>query len=713
MKLIPTTINPVTITLYRGIPFDNNYNEHTLLSNKFKFASIVTDTETNVGNSKEAFINMKDSNNVYIYPRTTKTGTFNFAFGNGLVTSVVLELTGDEINSNYMKVVSGEDVYYYFITGITQKNEITYLLNLELDVFMTYSEEFLTNIKDKPVMVERKHCRRQIRYKHTQQQQTQIWEKINQVCYNQETMFNHIKPQIVKRKQQLHFNNYVKDNNDYNSLMEELNWVYVILASNSQKTTFGYYRENGVVYPYAINCFPTKPVMFRYNEQTIDSLPTQQILNYAGDTNVLKIIISPFPPFEYSDNINVTKDSNYYYFDLSECTITTTSSAKQWRFSSQLNGVGSQINIYTSLTTGLTLVGAIQLGEGFGGNYKYKEVSAGFVVPVTSTLSNIYWGRDYAEYKLQLSPFNDLRMSSYYGTENHIPKQVLFLTSLFNSDSNKIRAYTIASSNAESNSYYDYCDLGNYDVASKRGQSNSVAYNFPTSTSAELLFNQTQKNQFDTAKTNAEINGVFKASAGFVVGGSGTLPAQKLGGILTMVGSVEEGIEKYRNYNAKLVDLANTPDKYSFGGSSYPYDMSISYADINGSQSLLPYLITYGVDDVRFNRAGEFLYHYGYEYNAESYFNTTIGEQYDNIFERRVFNYIKIDEDITTKLVGDNLPLIVAKKINEVLNAGITIWTFFNFDLTDSAVVTRVMENYFQKDLYCNAEMNETGIMYP
>lgn len=51
--------------------------------------------------------------------------------------------------------------------------------------------------------------------------------------------------------------------------------------------------------------------------------------------------------------------------------------------------------------------------------------------------------------------------------------------------------------------------------------------------------------------------------------------------------------------------------------------------------------------------------------------------------------------------------------MNEVLNAGITLWTFFNFDLTDSAVVTRVMDNYFQKDLYCNAEMNETGITYP
>ena len=718
MKLIPTTINPVTITLYRGIPFDNNYSEHTLLSNKFKFASIITDTDTNVGNSKEAFINMKDSSNNYIYPRTTKTGTFNFAFGNGLVTSVVMELTGNEINSNYMKVTSGSDDYYYFITGIIQRNETTYLLNLELDVFMSFSEEFLTNIVDKPVMVERKHCRRQIRYKYTYQQQTSIRAKINQVCYNQESVFNQIKPTIVKRKQQLQFNNYVKGNVDYNNLMGELNWVYVIMASSTKKSVFAGYNENDVIYPYSINCYPTKPVMFRYNDngttRTMISLPSQQVENYLGDTNVLKIIISPFPPFEYSDNITVTKDNSYYYFDIDSVDRTYVANLHEiWSFYSQLNNTGTEISLVQSLEIGFQLNCAICINKGFGGNYRYKDIYLSeIVVPVSATIPSIYWGRDYSEYKLNISPFRDIRMSSFYGSENHIHTQLLFLNTNYNTSANYLKPYTIASSNAESNSYYDYVDLGNEDVSAKRGLSNSVAYNFPTSTNASLLFEQTQKNQYETAKSNSNLANGFKVVGGVVAGLGSASDMGKIGGVLGAVSGVVGAIQNYRDVNAKMLDLENTPDKYIFGGSSYCYDMAISKG-ANGTLNLLPYLITYTTDDVRYERAGEFLNHYGYEYNAESYFKTTISEDKDYIFERRVFNYIKLNEDITTKLVGDNLPLIVAKKMNEILNAGITFWTFFNFDLTDSSVVTKVMSDYFQKDIYCNAEMNETGITYP
>ena len=164
MKLIPTSTQPVTITLYRGVPFDNKYEEHTLLDTRFTFEPYPHSTVTNIGHSKEDFLNMMrqvGSRPLYVFPRTTKTDTFNFAYGNGIVTSVVMELTQDEINANYMKVTTATsgDNYYYFITGITQKNETTYLLNLELDVFMTYSDVFLDAIADKPVMVERKHCR--------------------------------------------------------------------------------------------------------------------------------------------------------------------------------------------------------------------------------------------------------------------------------------------------------------------------------------------------------------------------------------------------------------------------------------------------------------------------------------------------------------------------------------------------------------------------
>ena len=313
MKLIPTTINPVSITLYRGIPFDNNYSEHTLLSTQFKFHGLTggSDSPENIGQDKENFINMKNTDNEYIYPRVTKTNTYNFAFGNGLVTSVVMELTGDEINSNYMKVVSGNDIYYYFITGIVQKNEVTYLLNLELDVFMTYGEEFLTNIKDKPVMVERKHCRRLIKRKSLP---PLINEKlINMSCFKQESTFSYIKSNIIKSSQNLHYKDYVDSNNvSYNAVMEKLHWVYIILGRQSEAELDGYaYTENGVSYPYQIRCFPlVDEYKIHINSNTLN-VNNIKCLNYiSSNPLVQKVIISPYPPFKYGKNLLFTEEND-------------------------------------------------------------------------------------------------------------------------------------------------------------------------------------------------------------------------------------------------------------------------------------------------------------------------------------------------------------------------------------------------------------------
>ena len=82
----------------------------------------------------------------------------------------------------------------------------------------------------------------------------------------------------------------------------------------------------------------------------------------------------------------------------------------------------------------------------------------------------------------------------------------------------------------------------------------------------------------------------------------------------------------------------------------------------------------------------------------------------DNVFERTIFNYVKIRENITTKLVNGNLPLIVAQKMNEVLNAGIKFWTFFGMNLSTDAGVRNILNNYFHQTKYCNAEYNENAI---
>lgn len=696
MKLIPTTINPVTITLYRGIPFDNNYNEHTLLSTRFKYRAYSSGDYENIGNDKEAFINMSDSNNNYIYPRTTKTGTYNFAFGNGLVTSVVLELTGDEINSNYMKVISGSDVYYYFITGIIQKNEVTYLLNLELDVFMTYSEEFLTNMKDKPVLVERKHCRRLLHPNPTT-------DKINMACFNQESHFNGIKANITKNVTSLKFTNYTTNTNN---ILSYLSWFYIIVGKGGDYVQMPY-KENDTQYPYNVICIPTKKVKLKLTqineEWYLDANVAMEAI--MGHSAVQKIIISPFPPFMLSDNFNFYRSGDDIVWEVTECTKTSATGIADYReFYSGSVQSGTHFKSIGTVTNNQPspLACCFNITDGFGGQYKYSEISNYFDV---TSLQSIDGTRDNQEYKLQIAPFKELKMSSYYGGENTIPTQLLFLQNFKLANKNKIIPYTIASSNAETNSYWDYCFLGNEEVDSKRGVSNVASYNYPTSTNAELIYNQSQKSQYENTRLINGIAGGIQIAGGIASIAIAPSAIGKVAGGIAIAGGVVSEIKNITEYSAKMEDLKHTPDSYNFAGNSFSLDKSVSTCG-SGGGSMLPYIIEYGVDNKTYDMCAEFLYHYGYEYNAESYFNDEMNLSSDNIFERSLFNYVKLNEDVATKLVGSNLPLIVAKKMNEVLNNGIKFWTFFAFDLTNSSVVNNVLTKYFQKSTYCNAEVN-------
>lgn len=705
MKLIPTSTQPVTITLYQGIPFDNNYSEHTLLSTKFRYRPHPTSATgwQNVGSDKEAFINMQQ-NNAYVYPRTIKSGTYNFAFGNGLVTSVVMELTDNEINSNYMKVTSGTDNYYYFITGVTQKNEITYLLNLELDVFMTFGDEFLTNISGKPVMIERKHCRRVLENRRT------LRPVPNKVCINQESMFNGIKPSIVKSYRNL----YPKNLKQYDSEGEEwlyefgqMNWAYIIYSAEDE---IGAYTENGIAYPYRIYVLPLFNITFKFGNESWDYNGYNDYQWYLGDPKTLKIIISPFPPFDEIGNFEIrltsvsSKRVRTYSWEVNLYDRQASQNHYTYTFSNINSGHYYDHPIQLQLDIVNTINGhtKLEILSGFGGVFEYEDVENYFTYTSQTEIS-ITQPRDTNEFKLMISPFKEIKMSSFYGEELHIPTELLFDNPYIDSDYNKFTPITIASSNAEVNSYYNTTNI-NRSLLAKRGLSNSVAYNLPTTQDAMEVFNLTARNQFETAKSNATLSNGFKMISS--VGNAGIVRSEKaVSGMITGVGSGIIGeIQNIENYNAKLEDLANTPDKYSFGGSSFAYDYAIANSSENNT--LFPFLITYTCDPTRLEMASEFLYNYGYEYNRDGYFETDITLETDNVFERRLFNYIKIREDITSKIVGSNLPLVVAKKINEVLNAGIKLWTFHAFSFTTSSSVTYILRDYFQKNEYCNAELN-------
>ena len=56
------------------------------------------------------------------------------------------------------------------------------------------------------------------------------------------------------------------------------------------------------------------------------------------------------------------------------------------------------------------------------------------------------------------------------------------------------------------------------------------------------------------------------------------------------------------------------------------------------------------------------------------------------------------------------MPLIVAKKFNEILNAGIKFWTFFNMSMQPTGAGNNILDNYFQKSKFCDAELVEDNL---
>ena len=253
----PTIMGTCDIYLFANIPFDNSYAHHTLISKKFTYNSsaIYNASDETYGLACERFLNRRDPNDsdVYYYPRWKLTGDFNFNFSNGLIASVVLELTPAQTNANYLKLVCGGDIYYYFITGISQVNFDTYNLSLELDVMMTYQDEFLDGMKNVPVFTERKHCHRFT--------DDGIMPHSSD-CLLNDSAFSGIKPSIIEEVIDLqHYSN------DLDSIAD-VKWLYICsegLAGTDETKSF-LYKANDINYPLCMLAIPVNVGEFKITD---------------------------------------------------------------------------------------------------------------------------------------------------------------------------------------------------------------------------------------------------------------------------------------------------------------------------------------------------------------------------------------------------------------------------------------------------------------
>lgn len=712
MKLIPTSTNPVTITLYRNYPFDNTYSDTCLLSRKFTYNGSV------IGADSNSFLDLKNSNNEFIFPRTSKTGTYNFAFGNGLVTSLILELNDDEINSNYLKVECSvsHEVYYYFITQILQKNETTYLINLELDVFMTYGDDFLEVLKDIPVMTERKHCIRAT---------NAGYPKCSDLV-KQDSLFAGVKSNIFEYTKKLEFG--VED--QQHNFLRKYNWCYVIRKIESDATKNWAYSENGILHPYIVICFPMVTMKFYRLVNGVDTLiqtinPQENMKFWGINEYVYKICILPYPPFNSLDtqlgsNILLSQTDDELSIRIDENNIHSVGSSAIT--TEVILDIEDDVKVRVDKALPSQSFMAILNGFGYAIPYKRVRLMDNYS-EIDSSRPSIESGENRFEYRLYLPPFREYKLRTFADDGVTISPQLRFNKSYKNIGISWDYYFpkTIVSTNPDNTTYFTSMgvqDLSDY--KSKIGLGTSYYYSMPTSYTALQHFLNTASAEYNNSKLINGLKGIIGMGLGGATLGYGIQnekASATMGGIAGVASGAVTLIDNITSRYALMEDLKNTPSNLTTGGSTFTFDYAMSYYC---GLDMLPYIQIYKADDSILKSAGEYFYKFGYEVNRECYFNTELKTDETsatcvNIFNRTLFNYVKLSEDIATKLIGYNdsanaisgIPLTIAKKFSDILMKGITIWNFFGFTTLQNKVNTSGVYDvfkYFHKHTYCNAE---------
>lgn len=728
----PNTREPVSITLYRNIPFDNTYKHHSMISNLFTYDGTGIYTGgSGAGLPCERFLNMRDTLHNYIFPRTQKPSeVYNFEYGNGLITKLTLELTAEETNSNYLKVVCGNDVYYYFITAISQKNYETYELTLEIDVLMTYQDEFLDGMRDVPVFTQRKHSHR---------------FSNNGLIYhcadykNGESIFAGVKPNIVLSHKDLTYGN-----SEMNKLYG-INWLYVCIDA---KTSDEYAKP--LLYEMKKHKFPIYMIAIplNVNKLTYKKSDGTYELSYTRTEieNAIKLLvsdnlihgckISPYPPFTLDNNSNATiqlvgdRELTISCDDVD--VISETYSAKEYKMN-----IGESELFYCkvlqdidntwkkALTYGFAVVSVENNGSHKHNKLKYSDFN------LTNASEPTINDARYDEPKLKFAPFRKYYLNSQYATQGYEFHLELYCSNYGWETDNDIIGFTTYTTAyiGDNNIYTEINEVSGETIFAhykyeKLGLACSINYNMPCGQNALDVFNTTQHQSFYTSKVASGItSGLTIAGgvasivigAGMTAGSAGTLTpagmAMMAGGMAGIASGTAGVANTIKSSISKVEDLKNTADSINISGSSFISDLNTL-----GTTYGLPYVSIYECDVLTKRNANDFFYQYGYETARECYFNTDLyfdnvgGVIDNNLFGRTIFNYIQIREDITNKINAD-IPMIVKKKLSSIFNEGITIWNFFGFDylwgifLYES--VGKVHTKWFMKNELDNTEYKQ------
>ena len=745
----PQTDYPVKIYLYSNIPFDNTYKNHCLVSKKFTYNNTAISTIIDPEIAKKTFLERKDFSQVgnpRCYPYYVLDGEFNFNFTNGLVGSVTLELTAEQTNANYMRIRCGSsnlnyEYYYYFITGISQVNSDTYTLSLELDVLMTYQDEFLDGMKGVPVFADRKHSHRYTS------------DGLRPYCADLKTgddVFSNVKPSRILNVYKTQYNNQQLQK------IEGIYWLYICVDIKLNGTIGSYntynflYRCKDKYYPVVMMAIPLLPssitgvgdisagLQYAYFSGGATTNPVTKtreqlrniIAKLINDGSIHGVKISPYPPF---NTCTITRDSDNSRLCFTGDSGSQSVNTSNYVINSMVCGnntllYGRVLNIDSPSTFEYLLAnGGVIITNQQDFDYEMKELT----FPTSNGSAPTIISTRYQDPKLIFEPFRKYIINAQYSSQGCEIYPELMYCRVPTSATNKLSLVSITSSYIGDNNIYTYpyvknvSALNNY-TYEKIGLASTINYVFPCGSNALDVFNSTQAQSFYTSKVASGITSGLTVGGGvasMVVGGAlMSNPATMMSGAAMMIGgatAVASGTSSFamniKSANAKIEDLKNTPDSINISGSNFVFDDALLGDDTKG----LPYLVLYDCEPVIKERANDYFYTYGYQVARDCYFNTELKVDLtalnyvdNNLFGRTIFNYIKLNDDITNK-INANIPLIVKQKLNSIFNAGITLWNFFGFkslwvSTTTTPTSQYYIDNWFMKHDLDNTEYDGT-----
>ena len=201
----------------------------------------------------------------------------------------------------------------------------------------------------------------------------------------------------------------------------------------------------------------------------------------------------------------------------------------------------------------------------------------------------------------------------------------------------------------------------------------------PTVNNKYQEFLATQKNSYAQGVTMSYFNnaiGLGSSIVSSIVSGSTGSPIGVASGIISGVQSATNLIAKPFEVSSKMKDLKQTPSKIT--SSNYDIYSVVGITDLSMRFNYITML------DTEQNKVFDFFFRFGYQVERATApqitsnditINTNDYTNHPALFNRRIFNYIKLDQDITNELKSPTgLSQAIRNKFNTILNRGCRLW---------------------------------------